>query len=280
MGTLTAIVVALNGAANALGVVLYPIGHLPGRLSATLVAVLTGAAMLLVFKYTSNQRAIKRVRASIRANLLAVKLFRDNVRVGLRAQRRVVFAALHLLLLAVVPMLVMAVPMVLLLAQLGAWYQAAPLPVGDETVVTVALRGEPAASMPEIELVPTDAVEDLTGPVRVTSAREVCWSLRARQPGYHSLQFRINGETIEKEIAIGTGLMRVSPVRPDRMWSEQLIEYPREKPFGADCVVKSVSIEYPTRHSWTSGTDRWVIYWFVVALIAGFCLRGALRVNL
>jgi hypothetical protein len=280
MSTVTSIVVALNSAANALGVLLAPIGHLPGWLSATLVAVLTGAAMLVVFKYTSNQRAIKRVRASIRANLLAVKLFRDNVRVGLRAQRRVVFAALHLLLLAVVPILVMTVPMILLLTQLGAWYQAAPLPVGEETVVTVALRGDPTTPMPEIELVPTDAVEDLSGPVRVTSAREVCWSLRAQQPGYHRLQFRINGETIEKELAVGRSVMRVSPIRTDRVWSKDLIEHPREKPFDGDSVVKSISIEYPARHSWTSGTDYWVGYWFVVSLIAGFCLRGALGVNL
>jgi hypothetical protein len=44
--------------------------------------------------------------------------------------------------------------------------------------------------------------------------------------------------------------------------------------------VKSVEIEYPTRSSWTSGTDNWVIYWFIVSLVAGFCLRGALKVNL
>ena len=38
-----------------------------------------------------------------RANLLAVKLFKDNVAVGLRAQSRVLLGALRLLLLAVVP---------------------------------------------------------------------------------------------------------------------------------------------------------------------------------
>jgi hypothetical protein len=289
MSALTAIVAALNAGASALGGLLYPIGLLPGWLSATLVAVLTGVLMLLVFKYTSNQRGIKRVRASIRANLLAVKLFKDDIRVGLRAQRRVVFAALHLLLLAVVPFLVMVVPTFLLLAQLGAWYQAAPLPVGEETVVTVRVSGEPGTPLPEVELVPTEAVEDLSGPVRATSAREVCWSLRARTAGYHVLQFRVDGQTIEKELAIGTGVMRVSPVRPERVWSKDLalVKYPRERPFDRDSVVRSISIEYPTRDwayrrpiSWTSGTDVWIAYWIIVSLVAGFALRGVLGVNI
>lgn len=279
-GALTAVVVALNAVATALGALLYPIGWLPGWLSATLVGVLTGAAMLVAFKYTSNQRAIKRVRQSIRANLLAVKLFKDNIGLGLKSQARVFLGALRLLLLAVVPILAMIVPTVLLLGQLGAWYQAAPVPVGEETVVAVKLSGEPAEPMPAVELDPNSAVEVLAGPVRVSSEREVVWNLKAKESGYHTLQFRIDGLTAEKQLAVGRGVMRVSPVRPERKWSLALLENPRESPFGSDSVVKSIEIDYPTRSSWTSGTDYWVFYWFAVSLVAGFCLRGVLGVNI
>ena len=75
---LTYIVVWLNALANALGRLLAPIGQLPGWLSATLVAAATGVLLLLVYKYTSHQRAIKAVRNDIKANLLAVKLFKDS----------------------------------------------------------------------------------------------------------------------------------------------------------------------------------------------------------
>jgi hypothetical protein len=274
MDALTDLVVALNAVANALGRVTAPIGLLPGWLSATLAAVLTGVAMLVGFKYTSNQRAIKRVRRDIRAHLLAAKLFKDSVTVGLRAQGRVLLGALRLLLLAIVPILVMTVPMVLLLAQLGLWYQAAPVRVGEEAVIVLKLNGDSTA-----ELAPSDAVVDVSGPVRVISQREVCWSIRARQPGYHRLQFRVGGQTVEKELAVGDGFMRVSTSRPAWNWWQAVLN-PRERPFGHDSVVKSIEIEYSTRSSWTSGTDDWVIYWFVVSLLAGFCLRGVLEVNL
>jgi hypothetical protein len=279
MNALTSVVTALSTAANTLGQALAPVGWLPGWLSATLVAILTGVAMLVAFKYTSNQRAIKRVRRGIRANLLAIKLFKDNVRVGLRAQASVFAGAFRLLLLAVVPILAMTVPMVLLLAQLGLWYQAAPLPVGADTVVTLKLGGEPGTPMPAVELVPTGAVEDVSGPVRVFSHREVCWSIRTRQAGYHRLQFRIEGQTVEKEVAVGSGVMRVSPVRPGWRWSD-VLENPHEPPFGPESVVRSIEVEYPERASWTSGTDYWVVYWFAIACLAGFCLRGVLNVNI
>jgi hypothetical protein len=279
MDWLTHTIVWLNGVANVLGRVLDPIGFLPGWLSATLVAVATGVGMLAVFKYTSNQRAIKRVRRGIRANLLTARLFRDNPAVGFRAQGGVLLGALRLLVLAVVPILVMIVPTVLLLTQIGLWYQARPLPAGEETVVTMKLAGEAGDPMPLVELVPSEAVEDVSGPVRVFSQREVCWNIRAREPGYHRLQFRVNGEAVEKELAVGDGFMRVSVERPGWVWWKAL-ENPREKPFGPDSPVRSIEIEYPTRSGWLTGTDNWVIYWFVVSLLAGFCFRGLLKVNL
>jgi hypothetical protein len=279
MDWLTHIVVVVNTGANALGGLLYPIAWLPGWLSATLVAIATGIGLLVIFKFTSNQNAIKRVRRGIRANQLAGRLFSVNMRVGIHAQGRVLLGAMRLLVLAIVPMLVMLVPVILLLGQLSLWYQAQPLRVGDETVITLKLNGLAESPMPAIELAANPAIEDTSGPVRVASQREVCWSIVAREKGYHRLQFRIGEQTYEKELAVGNGFMRVSPLRPGWDWSDALLN-PHEKPFSRDSLVRSIEIEYPTRPSWASGTDTWVIYWFVVSLVAGFMLRHRLGVNL
>ena len=87
MEALAGILVWLNSAANVLGKnLLAPIGVLPGWLSATIVAAVTGVLLLVIFKYTSNQAAIKRVRNEIDANLFALKLFKDATPVVLAAQ--------------------------------------------------------------------------------------------------------------------------------------------------------------------------------------------------
>jgi hypothetical protein len=279
MNLLTQVIVWLNAAADALGrVLLAPVGVLPGWLSATLVAAVTGVLLLVVFKYTSNQRAIKRVRDEINAHLLALRLFQDSVAVTLRAQGRILVGAGRLFVLALVPMLVMAVPVTLLLGQLALWYQARPLRVGEEAVITLKLNGDARSPWPAIHLQPTDAVHVEAGPVRVRSQREVCWNIQARCPGTHRLLFQVGDQTIAKELAVGDGFLRVSLLRPGWDWSAILLN-PGEAPFRPGDLVQSVSIAYPERSSWTSGTDSWLIYWFAAAMVAAFCFRGVLNVN-
>jgi hypothetical protein len=279
MDALTRVVVWLNVAANAVGErLLAPVALVPGWLSATLIAAVTGVLLLVVFKYTSNQRAIKRVRADIDANLLALKLFKESARVTIGAQGRLLVGAGRLLVLGLLPTAVMALPVALALGQLSLWYQQRPLRIGEEAVVTLALNGDASAPLPEVTLKPSDAVETTVGPVRVLSKREVCWNVKAREAGYHRLAFQVGGETVEKDLAVGDGYMRVSARRPAWACTEAL-EYPAEGPFPPGSPVRSIDVTYPPRPSWVSGTDHWLIFWFAVSLAAAFCFRRVIGVN-
>jgi hypothetical protein len=280
IGALTRIAVWLNALANFAGrYLLAPLSALPGWLSATAVAAVTGVLLLAVFKYTSNQRAIERVRNDIDAHLLALKLFNDSPLVALKAQGRVLWGAGRLLLLAVVPMLVMALPVALLWGQLSLWYQARPLRVGEDSVITLRLGGGPRSSWPAVSLVPSQALDVSAGPVRLRSKREVCWSVKARERGSHLLSFRVDDRTVSKELAVGDGFMRVSAERP--AWGDvsSILMNPWEEPFRPGEPVQSIAIEYPERSSWTSGTGYWLIYWIIVSMVVAFCFRRALGVK-
>jgi uncharacterized membrane protein (DUF106 family) len=279
MGLLTQIIVWMNIVANFLGrCVLAANAVLPGWLSATLVSIVSGIVFLIAFKYTSNQRAIKRVKDDIKANLLALKLFKDSAWVALCAQGCILFAAGRLLLFSLVPMVVMIVPVLLILGQLALWYQFRPLRVDEDAVVTLTLNPANSAIASNVELEPTSAVEAMIGPLHIPSKHEVCWNIQARQNGYHRLVFHAGPQTVEKELAIGDGFMRVSKLRPAWRWLDVLVN-PWEKPFDADSPIQSIEIDYPSRSSWTSGTDTWVIYWFIVSMVAGFCFRRPFNVN-
>ena len=276
---MTGLITFLNTLANGCArYLLSPIAVLPGWLSATLIAVVTGFFMLLVFKYTSNQESVKRVRNGIKANLLALSLFKDSIAVSLRCQARVLAGSGRLLLLAVVPMLVMTVPMCLLLAQLALWYQARPLRVGEEAVLTLHLVDQ-SGEMPEVYLEPTSGAEATIGPVRVADQGMVCWNLRAKEPGVHDMILDVDGRKVTKELAVGDGFMRVSLERPPSNVLEILL-HPLESPFPPESAVRSVEIDFPARTGWTSGSATWLAYWFVVSMIAAFCARPWLKVNL
>jgi hypothetical protein len=279
-GALAWVAAWLSVAASFLGrFLLAPVAMVPGWMSATVIAGVTGVVLLAVFKHTSDQRAIHRVRNDIDAHLLALKLFRDSARVALRAQGRVLAGAGRLFLLAIVPMLVMALPVTLVLGQVSLWYQARPLRVGEESVVTLALPGDAAAPWPAVALRPTDAVAVEAGPVRVRSRREVCWNLRAREPGNHRLEFQVGDQTVAKELAVGDGFMRVSLERPGWDWSAILLN-PWEDPFRPGDPVRSIAVAYPDRASWITGTGTWVIYWFLASFVVALCFRRALNVKI
>jgi hypothetical protein len=265
---------------NALaGYALAPVGMLPGWLSNTIISAVTGPVLLIIFKYTSNQQAIGRVRDNIKADMLALKLFKDNISVILRAPGRVITGSLRLFLHYVRPMLVMIVPVSLLLVQMGLWYQHRPLSPGQETIVSMKLNGKIDSPWPEVTLESSPAVELMIDQVRVFSRREMYWKIKARENGYHVIVFKVDGKEIKKELAVGNGFMRVSAQRPGWRFADLLL-HPLERPFGPDSVVQSIRINYPDRISLTSGTDWWVAYFILASCVFAFIFKPLLKVKI
>jgi hypothetical protein len=280
MSLLAHLIYWINIPVNVLGrILLAPVGIMPGWLSLTLLAALTGVILLIIFKHTSNQQAIERVKNSIKADMLAPKLFKDSLSVLLISQVRIFRGCIILLLLSIPPLLVMILPVTLLLVRMAGWYQARPLPVGEETVVTLKLNGDQESAWPGVSLEASDAVEPLIGPVRVLSQRELCWKIQTRKKGRHRLTFRVDQQRVHKELAVGEGFMRISARRPGPDWYDVLI-HPQEKPFASDSPVQSIQVEYPKRSSGFYGSDGWLISFFIASLIFAFLLKPFLKVKI
>jgi len=268
----------VNVIMNAFGrFLLAPIAVLPGWLSNTIISAVTGVFLLVIFKYTSNQRAIGKVRDDIKANMLALKLFKDSISVTLHAEAGVFKGALLLLFHAIPPMLVMIFPVSLLLAQMSLWYQSRPLLPGEVAVMTVKLNGNVGGRWPTVNIEPTPVAEVTIGPVRVFSRRQICWEIKALENGKHRITLNVNRHQIEKELVIGDGFMRVSSTRPAWNWANILVN-PKEEPFGPDSIIQSVNIDYPDRLSWTSGTDWWLVYFFVASMVLALILKPFMKV--
>jgi hypothetical protein len=174
---------------------------------------------------------------------------------------------------------VMIFPVVLLLSQMGLWYQYRPLACGEEVLIGMELGGDIESPWPDVTLESGEGAEVTAGPVRVFSKGEIYWRIKAGQEGYHGLIFEVDGQRFEKELSVGGGFMRVSVERPGQQWGHILLN-PWEKPFGGDCVVQSIAINYPERMSRTSGTDWWVAYFFVASLVFALIFKPFLKVRI
>ncbi len=219
------------------------------------------------------------MRDSIKANMLAVKLCKDSISVTLQSLGKFFKWSCLLLFHAIVPMLVMIVPISLLFAQMGLWYQYRPLRVGEEAMVIMELAGDVNSDLPKVNIESMPAAEVTMGPVLVLSNRQVYWKIRGQEAGYSSIVFQVDKQQVEKGLVIGDGFMRASSKRPGWKWADIML-YPLEKPFRSDSVVTSISIEYPDRLSRTSGTDWWIGYFFVCSMVFAFIFKPFLKVKI
>ena len=279
MTLLAQLIAWLNVVGNILfGLLEKPMESLPPWLSLTVISAVLGVLMLILFKHTSNQAAIGKVRDTIKAQLLAMKLFKDNIPVVLKSQLKIIVNAFLLLLHSFRPMLVMIIPFSLLLGQLGLWYQSRPLAVGEEALVTVQLADSDADPMPLVSLQPSAAAGVMTGPVRVPSKRQVYWQIQAKEAGKNTLTFQVADQQVQKRLAVGDGLMSVSMTRPGLNIAD-LILHPAEKPFAKTSPVQSIGITYPDRPSKVTGSDFWIVSLFVISMAVAFLLKPFFNVK-
>ena len=237
-----------------------------------LISALTGVAMLLVFKAASNQRAIRRTRDLIRAHLLAMRLFRDDARVVVESQKKVLRTNLTYLRYAVVPIVFILPIVVLIMVQLELRYGPAPAQPGEAVVVKAIFNG---AVDDDVTLAAPPGIVVETPALRIPYKREADWRVRPAKAGRFELSLKSKGATYGKELVAGeAGVGRVSSRRVSGIWSQLM--NPGERPLSGD--LKAIEVKYPGRQNKLFGLGvHWMITFFVVSLVAAFALKGVLK---
>jgi uncharacterized membrane protein (DUF106 family) len=262
-------------------VLLYPFRGLSPWFGMIFVSLITAFLMLWVFKLTSNQEGIRKAKNAIKAHLLELRLFKDNLRISLKAEGRILRANMSYIACNSKPMLVMIVPLILILAQLNLWFGARSLKPGEETLVKVkiAKSADPLALDVVLEPSPGLAVE--TPAVRIADEQEIAWRIRAPERGPAGLTFRVAGRTLFKPVAVaGKPLSKVSTLSVGRSLLRELL-YPGEKPLPGDTPVTSIEILYPARSLSLFGLSvHWLVAYFILSIIFGFAFKGIFKVEI
>lgn len=264
----------LNPVCTAVADAVYGIvGILPAWLELTLLSALMGAAMLLVFRYTSNQDAIGRIKDEVKANLLALKLYKDELHVTFLAQRRLFWALARLQRYMLPPVAIMILPMLLVLGQMGTRYQWRPLRPSERTLVKLTIKqGEHEPVNARLERSDGLAVE--VGPV--PGGGQLVWRAHAGRPGRHVLRFHVGEKVVEKELVVGQGNRRLSAARIGSRWTEQIL-HPVERRLPSKTGIESIEIDYPENEALLTGTNRWLIYFFVVSMLTAIVLAPVFK---
>jgi len=246
-------------------------------LDLALWSALSGVVALLVYKLVSSQRGIARTKNLIKLHLLEIRLFKEDILGVFVSTAKIVLRNVVYIAHNLAPMAVMLVPMLVILAQLVAWYGYSPLPSGSVRLLKVQLdraRSPVAATAVTLELPPGVVLE--APPVR-TARGEIAWRLRAERDGDHELVLRAGDETQVKRLAVG-GAPRKVPVLRSKGWESLL--YPGEDALPRTSAFESIRVDYPARDMGLlpAGEPGILLGFLALSLLVGFAFKGLLGV--
>ena len=262
--------------------VMYALAWLPAGLILIVWAVLGGLLAGIAFRYTSNQKALTALGARIRADLLASRLFKDELRVTLRCQVDLLRAAGLRAWYALPALVVMLIPFVLLLTQLALRFERRPLQPGETAVVELRLAPEQWQRAPEVHLTAPPQLAVETPPLRDERQHAIYWRIRPREAGNVKLQWELSGEHLEKDVVVAQDAERVCLVSTQRGGATFLdrLLHPGESAFPADSVVQASVVHYPRRRTLIFGFDiPWWVTFLLASILSAFILRPVLKVK-
>ena len=246
-----------------------------------LISLLTSFLMLFIFRHASNQEGIKKAKSLIKAHLLELRLFPDDMRIQLRAQGRILLANLKYVGHNSKPMLIMIVPIILILIQLNLWFGARSLNPGESAILKIKLGGDRFPSEVPVSVEPPSQIEIETPPLRIEDEAEINWRVKAKEPGLGQLTLVGGGITVLKEVAVGAKpLAKISTIRVGRKILDQVFN-PGEPPLPSGSLIRSVELKYPAaRMNFFGLYLHWLVVYFVLSIIFGFAFKGLFKVEI
>lgn len=253
-----------------------------------LISFITALLMLLIFRYASNQQKIHQAKNKIKAHLLELRLFKDNLGISLKAQGSILRYNLKYISCSIKPLLVMIIPLILILIQLNLWFGQQSLSIGQKAILKVKLEEGHNPIDTKISIKPSTGFEIETFPLRIEDEREINWRLLAQKKGVHDLVIAINGHRIAKKVAVAQKpLSKISSIKVRQNFINELFN-PGESPIHTDLPIKSIEIVYPSKTMNLFGWDipsfwnipSWLIAYFALSIIIGFVFKGVFKVEI
>jgi len=246
------------------------------------VSTLLGIVMAIVFRFTSNQRKLRRVAELCRADILAIKLFKDDPRVMFRSIGQLLRNTGRRLWYSLPPMFVMLIPFAFLLSHLAVWYEYRPLAEGDTAIVELQLSESAWKRYQEVAPEVPDQLTVETPPLRDLDQKSIFWRIRVNEATPATIHWQIGPDSVDKEVAVASEPQTLSPVSvrlPGPGWWDRLL-HPVEQSLGVDSPLRGITIHHQQRDVPLFG---WNVPWWatvlIVSMIAALIVKPLVKVQ-
>ncbi len=242
------------------------------------ISLVIGLLMVVVFRYTSDQKAIHDAKDRLKAHLLALRLFQDQIPVVLRSYARILLATGHYLRLAFKPVLFVIVPLTFLIVQLDRYLASTPLEVGHSFLVKAHVANPDTLNDVSLQL--PGGLATSAPAVHVPAENEVAWRVVAERAGDYVVNVHDSAQSSLKRVVVGSGLSRLSPVRlRGKFWERIFIS--GEPALPRNSLIDTIEVQYPARDIAFAGFEwNWIWLFFVLSLASGFLFKSILGIEI
>ena len=242
------------------------------------ISLVIGLLMVIVFRYTSDQKAIHVAKDHLKAHLLAVRLFQDQLPVVLSSYGRILRGTGRYLRLAFMPLLIVIIPLTYFIVQVDRYLGSTPMQPGQAFLVKARTGNAETLNDALLQLPPELAA---TAPaVHVPADNEIVWRVVAEKDGNYDVGVGAGGQTFMKRVVVSSGLERLSPVRlRGQFWERIFVS--AEPALPANSVIRAIEVGYPDREigfAWMQW--NWIWLFFVLSLVAGLVFKSVLGIEI
>jgi uncharacterized membrane protein (DUF106 family) len=266
-------------AGRAATVVVFQLFLLTSPLAIVVVlSLVVGLVMVVLFGYTSDQKAIGIAKDQLKAHLLAVRLYRDQIPVVMGSYGKILRGTGRYLKLAFKPLLYVIVPITLLMVQVDRYLGSIPIPTDAAFLLTAHFAGSDGLNDVTLDLPPE--ITMTAPPVHIPASNEMVWRLVGSKDGKYEARIVLANQSAAKAVCVGSDLPRISTVRLrghfwGRMFSSAEPALPENSP------IESIAINYPDRNIDVAGYGiNWIWLFFILSMVAGFVFKELLGIKI
>lgn len=261
-------------------VLVLPFGRTHHTLQLVWVSLLTGVGMAYVFKLTSSQKTIKRIKDRIKARVLEMRLYQDDPALIFRGLGGALKGNLVYLGAVFVPFLIIIAPVAIVFMQLDQRYSRANLTPGSTVLISAELKEGFDPFQTPVELNVKAGVTIAGKPVRDAATRGTDWQVRVDSTGTHELTLYAKGTSYVFPLVAETSYRMIGNERSASGVIEPLL-HPGLPPFPVDSPLQRVRVEYPGARHWLLGFDvHWIVIFLVYSLISAAVLKFLIGIEI
>lgn len=286
---------ALNGfLTKFFDLVLIPLELMGDEMALILLSGIFGILALVVFKYISSQNGIKAAKDKIKAHMIAIRLYQNDLVVVAKSICKVLLRNLQYVSLNFGPFIPLAPIFMFVVAQTVVRYGFEPLPVvtveeaqamlpGQGTMLHIEFKDSERSKAGQLQIDWPEGLMPTSKLVRVPSKGKAFQEFVATTPGDYEVPMRIgDGPVFTKTVSAGsTELAYLQPERVSDVFGAML--WPVEEVLPSESPISHVKFAYPESDlGWLpmSGLMGVLVIFVVASMIFAFAAIKPLGVQI